>query len=145
MRQGAELVRRAGRMVGVETLHSITEMEWRTVYSTLGLIAEFQDFVSRGFWKPSGNDIAKWNVPVMCGLTVESLIVAHQSHGVDVRLFSQAGGSKKTPLEYFKVLRHDRDPMQGSYQVDFNRSLNANTDLSHQSAKDLEKRGVRSC
>lgn len=130
----------SGQVSGVKKPTLVSEFPWGLIYHSLGLMDRFRDFVLSDQWKSGGEEIGRWSLLGIRGVSVDSLTLAHRSFGWDVRTFNPTSRRGKE-----RPVIHSRDPESGSYQIDVNRSLGSDRDFWGQSARRISERGVRGC
>jgi membrane-bound inhibitor of C-type lysozyme len=101
-------------------------IDWKEVYRQLGMSVEIGDGV---------NDSRYWTVPVFKGVTINKVVEVLRVMGVTVYLYVEDLDKN--------VVKNDRDPANGDYQVKFLRTVEADPELQNKSAEMLAKDGVK--
>jgi hypothetical protein len=140
MTHGAVLPEKSGQVTEVKKPAMVSDLPWGLIYQTLGLMERFRDFVSSDQWKSRGEEIGRWSLLGIRGVSIDSLTLAHRSHGWGIRMFNPTARRGKD-----RPMVHTRDPENGSYQIDVNRCLASDRDLWGQSAKSVNARGIKGC
>lgn len=109
---------------------SSPDINWRKVYETLGMEAEYADFAEA---HSAAVNPSFWTVPVLKGVTCDEVVAALRKSGVAVSLYCEDLGKG--------VIHNDRSPDSGSYMVAFCRNVEADEENKNESANDLASTG----
>lgn len=111
----------------------VIEINWKIIYEILDMRAEYKFAIA---CLKTTKNISAWTIPVIKGLTCKKIIVCLKKLGVDIKKYIN---DPDTEVNY-----NDRNPNKdGSYNISFRRTVEADEENRNLSVDDLNKRGAK--